>query len=253
MPPRQLTPLELNHLRKHGLYDLDPTSIGDQPVEYLTGHADFFGLDFLVTSDTLIPRLESEYLVQQAIQIITDQKIAHPIIGDLGTGTGCLGLSLALNLTRQQTPYTIFLSDISPDALEVAKQNAERLLPSTVNLFFELSDLFSHFPPIKFDLLLANLPYIPTSNIAHLDASVRDHEPQLALDGGPDGALYLNRFLKDLPNFLSDRGTALLEINDTHTLSNFVIPSSLSAQIQKDLHGLPRYLIVCHPSQTLLD
>ena len=227
--------------------------MGEKPVEYLTGHAEFFGLDFLVTPDTLIPRLESEYLVQQAIQIIADQKISHPVIADIGTGSGCLGLSLAFNLAQRQIPYTIFLSDISPQALKVAEQNAAKLLTSTANLFFETSDLLKSFPSIKFDLLLANLPYIPTKNLSRLNPSVRDYEPRLALAGGTDGTLHINRLLKDLPPFLSRGGVAIFEIDDTHSLTSFTIPRALSTQIDKDLHGLPRYLTVRLKTSSLLD
>ncbi|KKS64400.1 MAG: Release factor glutamine methyltransferase [Candidatus Collierbacteria bacterium GW2011_GWF2_42_51] len=181
---RKLTPYEQNHLRKWAP-KIDSDAIGDQPVEYTTGHVEFLGLDFLVTPDTLIPRLESEQMVTDALQFIDDHDLAHPTIADIGTGSGCLGISLAVKLAKRQIPYSIFLSDISLKALKVADLNAQRLLHSPENLFFLESNLLENFPKIQFDLILANLPYIPSKNIAGLDPSVKDFEPKIALDGGP--------------------------------------------------------------------
>ena len=243
MPKRVLTPLEVNHLKKHGFSDTDP-GLGEKPVEYLTGQAEFCGLDFLVNESTLIPRLESEKIVRLAEQFIAIHDLTHPTIADVGTGSGCLGLSLAVSLQSKQIPYTIYLSDISPQALEVAKNNASRLLPSTVNLFFEQSNLLENFPKIEFDIVLANLPYIPSKNISILDASVKDFEPLLAIDGGPQGTSLINQLIKTLPIFLSDLGLAIIEIDDSHTLRDFSIPNFFSAKIESDVFRVPRFLII---------
>lgn len=244
MPPRQFSPLELNQLQKYDFGGSNLATIGEKPVEYVTGHAEFCGLDFLVNKATLIPRLESEKIVQLAFAYLTSQKISHPIIADVGTGSGCLAISLAAKLVKIDLPYTIYLSDISPKALALSEQNAARLLPSTVNLFFEPSDLFENYPQIAFDLVMANLPYIPSESMASLSPSVKDFEPRSALDGGPKGNLYLNRLLGSLPNFLSKQGLAILETNDTHSVSDFTIPPELDSQIASDLYGVPRFLIV---------
>ena len=245
MTKRHFSPYELNHLRRWDP-QVDPLSIGDQPVEYVTGHAEFLDLDFLVTPDTLIPRLESEQIVIDALNFIDDRNLAHPVIADIGTGSGCLGLSLAVKLTRRQIPYTIYLSDISPQALKVADLNAQRLLESPANLFFQESNLLESYPPVKFDLILANLPYIPTPNIATLDPSVKSYEPHLALDGGLKGNLFINALLAKLPQFLNPKGMAILEIDDTHSLSSFSIPSNLTARIEPDCFHKPRFLIVTY-------
>ncbi|PIP85789.1 protein-(glutamine-N5) methyltransferase, release factor-specific, partial [Candidatus Collierbacteria bacterium CG22_combo_CG10-13_8_21_14_all_43_12] len=160
-------------------------SIGEQPVEYVTGHAEFCGLDFLVNPSVLIPRLESEKIVHFAVDYINRQNLAHPAVADIGTGSGCLGLSVAAYLIKQNTPYTIYLSDTSVPALNLAKENAGRILRSPENLFFQESNLLENYPHIKFDIILANLPYIPSNNIATLPESVKDFEPVSALDGGP--------------------------------------------------------------------
>ena len=217
--------------------------LGEKPIEYVTGHAQFLDLDFLVTPDTLIPRLESEQIVIETLQFIDDHELAHPVIADIGTGSGCLGLSLAVKLSKGQIPYSIFLSDISPQAHRVADLNSQRLLHSPENIFFLESNLLENFPKIKFDSILANLPYIPTKNIANLDSSVKDFEPKIALDGGSIGNLYINALLSKLPEFLSKNGQAILEINDTHTIDSFAIPKGVSASIQKDCFDKPRFLI----------
>lgn len=244
MPPRQFSPLELNQLQKYGFGGSVLATIGEKPVEYVTGHAEFCGLDFLVNESTLIPRLESERIVQMAFDHLTRLEISHPIIADVGTGSGCLAISLAAKLVKINLPYTIYLSDISPEALAVSEQNAARLLPSTVNLFFEPSDLFENYPQVHFDLVMANLPYISSESIASLSPSIKDFEPRSALDGGPEGNFYLNRLLDSLPNFLSKQGLAILEINDTHSVSSFTLPKEIDSQIASDLYGVPRFLIV---------
>lgn len=239
---RTLSPYEQNQLRKWSP-DVDPTSIGNEPIEYVTGHATFCDLDFLVTPDTLIPRLESEKIIDLALYHIDKHSLAHPVISDIGTGTGCLGVTLARKLTRQNTPYTIFLSDISIKALKVADLNAQRLLTSPENLFFIESNLFQSYPSIKFDLVLANLPYIPSKHLSDLDPSVKDFEPHTALDGGPKGNLFINALLDKLPQFLNPKGVAIFEIDDSHTKDSFKLPPKMKASIENDCFNKPRFLV----------
>ncbi len=241
---RVLSPYELNQLKRHGHSVEDLDSYGEMPVEYITGHAEFRGLDFLVDSSTLIPRLESEKIIDLALQFIAEYNLTHPAIADVGTGSGCLGLSLATSLNKRQVPYTIYLSDISTEALQLAGKNADALLPSRVNLFFQQSSLMENYPKIKFDIILANLPYIPSSNIDKLDSSVKDFEPHTALDGGPKGTNLINQLLQELPNFLSDQGVAIFEIDDTQILSDFSLPSGFVGKIEEDTNSKPRFLII---------
>ena len=246
MSKRHFSSLELNHLKKYGFSNIDLESIGEKPVEYVTGHAECCDLDFFVNESTLIPRLESEKIVQISLDHIQEQSLLHPAIADLGTGSGCLGLTIAVKLSQKQIPYTIYLSDISQEALKVAQKNASNLLPSTTNLFFEQSNLFDNYPKIKFDIILANLPYIPSAYISTLPLSVKDFEPRTALDGGPQGTTLINRLLQQLPSFLSEHGVAILEINDTHSLHDFTISPSLTTEIKTDLYQKPRFLVL-HP------
>lgn len=213
------------------------------PDQYKDKKAEFCGNFFFVDNRVLIPRIESEEMVTVALNHLENQSISHPVIADIGTGSGCLGISLAYFLQKKQQPYTIFLSDISIEALQVARQNVENILENPSNIFFEQSDLLLHLPQTKFDIILANLPYIPSKNINHLDPSVKDHEPHLALDGGPDGASLINKLLTQLPLYLSPKGTAILEFDDTHTADNFHIPKSLSWKIRKDCFGKDRFLL----------
>ncbi len=242
MAQRQFSAYEINQLRRWQKQP-DPQTAGSKPVEYLTGHAEFCGLDFLVTPDTLIPRLESEKIIDLALDFISNRQLPHPQIADIGTGSGCLGITLAYRLSKQNTPYTIFLSDISLPALKVADLNVQRLLYSPENIFFQPSNLFQAYPPLKFDLILANLPYIPSSNIPLLDASVKDHEPIIALDGGSKGNLFINALLDQLPVFLAPQGQAIIEIDDTHTLDSFSLPPRMTAQIITDCFDKPRFLV----------
>jgi release factor glutamine methyltransferase len=239
---RKLSPYEQNQLNQWSPRT-NPDSIGEKPVEYITGHAEFCSLDFLVTPDTLIPRLESEQIIDLSLKYIEDHSLAHPTIADIGTGSGCLGLTLASKLSKMNTPYSIFLSDISPRALKVADLNAQRLLHSPENLFFIESNLLESYPQIKFDLILANLPYIPSKNINGLASSVKDFEPKLALDGGKEGNLYINALLAKLPQFLSKGGKAIFEIDDTHSFESFAVPKDLTATIEKDCFEKNRFLV----------
>ncbi len=245
---RVFSAYELNHLKNNGFKDIDTDSIGDSPVEYVTGHAEFRDLDFLVNPSTLIPRLESEKIVDLALQFISQENISHPAIADVGTGSGCLGISLAVSLSKKQIPYTIYLSDISEEALKIAGQNADNLLSSRVNLFFQTSSLMTNYPKIRFDVILANLPYIPSANISTLDSSVKDFEPVSALDGGPDGTHFINLLLQEIPDYLNSRGLAIFEINDTHAIEDFHIPNKFKAEIKNDTNDVPRFLLV-NPNQ----
>lgn len=213
------------------------------PDQYQKNQAEFYGHLFYVDNRVLIPRLESEDIVKFAIDHLEQKQLSHPTIVDIGTGSGCLGISLAHHLQKQNQNYSIFLSDISPDALAVAKINVEKILDNPSNIYFQQSDLLLHLPQIKFDLILANLPYIPSGNITKLDPSVKDFEPHLALDGGPDGATLINKLLQTMTQYLSPKGSAILEFDDTHSQKNFQIPKNLSWKIKKDCFGIDRFLL----------
>lgn len=252
---RKLSPQEINHLLEHHLYPINIKKYDETPVEYITGHAEFFGRDFLVDKHTLIPRIETEELVSLALaQLLPFTNYHLPItICDIGTGSGCIGLSIALELEKQGIPAELYLSDISADTLSVAKQNTEHLLrkvgpsgkdrPLEAQLF--KSDLFDSYPiNLKFDLITANLPYIPTARLKALAPSVKNYEPLSALDGGPDGLTLIKRLLHQLPSRLKDNGVAILEVDETHKLEDFKEFIDLKIELKKDQFGKKRFVVI---------
>lgn len=223
---RRWSPYELTQLAKYGLEWLDLQHT-EAPVEYLTGHVTFDGLDFLVSPDTLIPRIETEELVELCWQHILNHNSTTPIrVLDVGTGSGAIAISLANRAREAEIPVEFFASDISVNALAIAQTNAKRLAPDyTIN--FLQSDLLSQIPaePL-FDLVVANLPYIPTSRIEYLEKSVKDFEPCIALDGGSEGLSLIFQLLDSSPPYLTTKGIVLLEVDYTHTMESFAHYSS---------------------------
>ena len=205
-PERELTPeqeqryLSLIERRARG-----------EPVAYLTGHKEFYGLDLVVDNRVLIPRPETELLVETALHICR-QKIAAghiPIVADIGTGSGAIPIALAVSEPR--LPY-LYATDISSDALAVAALNCQRHhVEQRVHLL--QGDLIAPLPePV--DLLTANLPYVGTNETPLLTPDVYDYEPHLALFSGPEGLDLIERFLKDVArsSVLKADGVVLLEI-----------------------------------------
>lgn len=171
-----------------------------------------------VTPDVLIPRVETERLAQLAAEAV--QKIGkdHLTIADVGTGSGAVIIYLAHALAKQQ--HTYLASDVSAPAVQVAQKNARELVPNA-NITFFVSDILEQYPPTKLDVIIANLPYIPSDRIPVLDTSVVDYEPHLALDGGEDGLQLIGRLLDTAPEHLKSGGTILLEVDYTHTQDVF--------------------------------
>ncbi|MBI5034317.1 MAG: peptide chain release factor N(5)-glutamine methyltransferase [Chloroflexi bacterium] len=177
-----------------------------EPLAYIVGHKNFYGLDFIVDRRVLIPRHETEILVQLALE--RARRIATPVIVDVGTGSGAIALTLAHNLSQAR----VFALDKSPAALVVARMNAERLrLMDRVE--FLQSDLLEAFTG-SFDILISNLPYIPTARIAQLAREIRDFEPRAALDGGEDGLGVMRRLLGQLQKRSLQGTITLLEISE---------------------------------------
>lgn len=174
-----------------------------EPLPYVLGHWEFYGLDFSVSRQVLIPRPETELLVEQALSWLH----LHPARRyglDVGTGSGCIALSLVHHIPDLR----LLASDISPDALEQAQLNLRRhSLQERVTCV--LADLFPALGT-PFDLICANLPYIPSEELARLKVGL--WEPQLALDGGPDGLSLVRRFLERAPSHLASGGLLLAEI-----------------------------------------
>ena len=242
---RQFLAWEINHLKKWGANTSNLREYGDTPVEYITRHAAFKGLDLYVTPDCLIPRIETEKIVDIALDFIVSHKIPIPTIADIGCGSGAIGIAIAHNLEKNHQSYNILLSDISPSALQIAQKNATSILTNIDHISYLQSDLLSNFPPhTKINCLVSNLPYIPSSRIMSLDSSVKDYEPHLALDGGPDGTDLINRLINEASPFLATEFIIVLEIDDSHQLQHFKVPNKLDCRLLKDDFGQTRFLII---------
>ncbi|MCR4755658.1 MAG: peptide chain release factor N(5)-glutamine methyltransferase [Lachnospiraceae bacterium] len=204
------------------------------PVQHITGRQEFMGLEFAVNEHVLIPRLDTEVLVEEAMRI----ELSHLRILDMCTGSGCILLSL-LHYSHDCEGVGV---DISPEALEVARMNADRL---GIDAEFVLSDLFDGLKDNKltYDLIVSNPPYIPTDVIPTLMEEVKEHEPILALDGSADGLDYYRRIISESPAFITKGGNLMFEIgyDQGEAVSGLMRDAGYSdVEVVKDLSGLDR-------------
>lgn len=242
---RRWTAYEINELMKYGF---DPAALSsnvsdDIPVEYITGYCTFRGIEFVVSPDVLIPRFESEMIIDLASRYFRDEMI----FCDVGTGSGCLGISVAKELAKKGYNFKSILSDKSSKALEIAAKNIKRLVENS-NIQILESNLLDNYPVNllgKVDLFLANLPYIPRDRISSLQSSVKDFEPIDALDGGNLGIEIILKFLQQSLSYLAPSGVILLEVDDTHDLNFFqrnvanLVP--FSCEVINDENGKNRF------------
>jgi release factor glutamine methyltransferase len=215
-----------------------------EPIAYLTGRAHFFNLEFDVTPAVLIPRPDTETLVENVLQFCrTAGGFEAPRVLDLCTGSGCIAAAIAHHLKNA----TVLATDISEAAVAVARKNIEQLgLDGRVTV--EQGDLYepvARVPdPQPFDLIVANPPYIPTGQIEKLDRNVRDYEPVAALDGGIDGLVIHRRIVDGAPQRLVPGGRVYLEIQFDQTDAVKAIVESREeleeVKVLKDYGGNPR-------------
>ncbi len=229
---RIFTVYEQNLLRK---FNFDPYELARNPlyfhtpVEYIIGHAEFCDELFFVTPDTLIPRIETQQLVDIAFNLHTDQKFIK--FADVGCGSGCVGITLAKKFFEANINFYAAFIDKSRYALDITRANIINLLSQfeiqiekDENVFYfnkypSTIKIIEHDVTCKlklkgiFDFIVANLPYIPTDRIPYLDYSVKNYEPKIALDGGKDGFQIINKFLLNVRKLTK---TVILEVDDTH-------------------------------------
>ncbi|MDD4844827.1 MAG: peptide chain release factor N(5)-glutamine methyltransferase [Anaerotignum sp.] len=208
----------------------------NRPLQYILGQCEFMGLSFLVGEGVLIPRSDTEVLVETILEISKRDKLEKII--DLGTGSGCIPICLA-----HYGKIQCIGVDISPKALDFAKKNA---VQNDVNIQWVESDLFSHVPhgwKGSFDAIVSNPPYIAKKEIATLMPEVRDFEPENALDGGADGLYFYRRILKESRLWLKEGGWLFFEIGyDQGQALLFMMKEAGFSQctLRKDLAGLDR-------------
>jgi len=221
----------------------------NMPVAYILGHKEFYGFDFMVDKNVLIPRPETEGIVDKSIKSLKS-KVHKVEILDIGTGCGNIIIAiachseLARNLSTCLSHLQFFASDISPAALKIARQNA-KFHQVEGKIKFIQSDLFSKLKNQKFDLIIANLPYVPNSDTN--EKSIQ-FEPKQAIFADKNGADIIKKFLKQAPDHLNYHGSILLELDprnafDIETFAQKYFPKS-KIKLSKDLAGLNRYLTI---------
>jgi release factor glutamine methyltransferase len=209
-----------------------------EPLQYITGHTEFFKLDFEVTPDVLIPRPETELLVEAALGLLEGSDA--PLLCDVGTGSGCIIISI---LHERYEARGVGL-DISGSALEVARRNASRH-GVDARLSLILSDCFEALGETqpRFDMIVSNPPYVAEAALEGLQREVRDFEPRVALTPGGDGLRVIRRLLADAPARLQEGGHLLMEIGfDQHeAIGKLIDPQAWELlDIHTDLQGIPR-------------
>ena len=209
-----------------------------EPLQYITGVQDFFGREFRVTPDVLIPRPETELLVEAALEVIADT--ATPMICDVGTGSGCI----AVTLLCERNDARAIAVDVSEAALAVAGENAGRHGVAE-RIVFEISDCFDAVDS-KFDLIVSNPPYVSAGALDGLQREVRDHEPLVALSPGADGLSVIRRLLADAPAFLKKSGHLIMEIgfDQGEKVQALVDQNWRLLEIRPDLQGIPRIVVL---------
>ncbi len=206
-----------------------------RPLEYITNETEFMGLPFYVDENVLIPRQDTECLVEEALSYVQGKDVL-----DLCTGSGCIGISLAvLGGCRSVT-----LADLSEAALRVARENAHK---NQADVLFVQGDLFENIED-TYDVIVANPPYIPTSEIERLMPEVRDYEPRPALDGEEDGLHFYHRIIGESSRYLRFGGRLCFETgyNQGKAVCSYMKKSGYTnVEIKKDLAGLDRIVTGC--------
>lgn len=208
-----------------------------EPTQYVIGTQDFYGRTFKVDPRALIPRPETELVAERVLRHLPKDEPVR--VADVGCGTGAIGLTIACERPQAQ----LVLSDVSPDAAALARENAQALgVEARVEV--RVGDLGEALGDEPFDVVVANLPYIPTTDAPSLDVHIRDHEPHLALFGGPDGLDVIRRFVPQLAALVRPSGLAVLEHSEEHgppTAALFDADAWEEPVTERDLAGLSRF------------
>lgn len=214
-----------------------------EPLQYITGQQEFFGLPFIVTPAVLIPRPETEILVEEVIRLAQLHHWTNPVIVDAGTGSGCIAVTLARELAGAQ----VIATDISTEALAVARRNAE-LNGVADRIHFLHSDWLDALPAETVaDFIVSNPPYVAVQEMPTLQREVREWEPALALTDQSDGLTCYRRLLADVPARLKTGGYFLCELGHTQSEAVSVLADQAvwaEPQLLDDLQGIARTLVL---------
>ncbi len=217
-----------------------------EPTAYIIGYKEFFGESFKVDPRVLIPRPETELLVEQIAKYLNSQSIEKQRsmkIVDIGTGSGCIAITLA----KLFPSINLMATDISKESLQLAKSNAQKHSVSEQLVFCE-NDLLTNLQG-PFDIVVSNPPYIDSNSIHNVQREIRDHEPIIALDGGPSGTEILFKLITQAKKRLSEDGLLVIEIGfgqeeEILFLCKKTFPPSTEVKLEKDLAGISRVLLV---------
>lgn len=211
-----------------------------EPIAYIAGTAWFMSLEFNVGPAVLIPRHETEGLVEKASEIIKKEYPDKAAVLDMCTGSGCIGISTAAIFDH----VIVHLSDVDDDALKIAVSNIHKHdLGNRVTAM--KSDLFENLKDNKYDLIMSNPPYVDEEDNGYLDDEVRRYEPSIALYGGKDGLNFYNRIAKEAGSYLNPGGYLILEagIGQSESIKRILIQNNFTIiDIQKDISGIPRII-----------
>ena len=231
-PERELTPEESRRYEEA----LAQRARG-VPSQYITGHQEFWGMDFIVSPAVLIPRPETEHLIEAVLPLA--QESGNPSIVDVGTGSGCIALALAKELPAAE----IHATDISEAALEMARANAARL-QLTSRVHFHQADLLVGLAPASFDFVVSNPPYVGESEEDEVQLEVRKFEPRNAVFAGPTGLEVIERLVPQAESVLKPGGWFVMEISGTIAEGvRGLLSGWEEVQINKDLQGIPRVAV----------
>ncbi len=206
------------------------------PLGYIFGKTNFYGYDLNVTRDVLIPRLDTEILIERIIKDI-NKSVSKLSVLDIGTGSGAIAIVI-----KKETIAKVTAVDVSKSALLVAMQNAKS---NNAEIEFVESDLFENLTDRKFDIIVSNPPYIESEVIKSLDKEVKDNEPMLALDGGTDGLDFYRKIIRETPNYLNKNGKLYFEIgyNQGEAVSRLMQEHFKNIEILKDYEGNDRVVL----------
>ncbi len=210
----------------------------NKPLSYIIGKKEFFSRDFCVREGVLIPRPETENLVSAILERLPKNPEQPIRIADLCSGSGCIGITLAL-----ESGNAVDLYELSPEAIAISRENAKNLDATTVNIFS--MDVLNEELPKTYDVIVSNPPYIPQSDLQYLMSDVIDYEPKMALTDGGDGLLFYRRLVVLAEKALTDGGILAVEIGiNQHLLVAEILNALGKPEIISDYFGVERVVLV---------